>query len=90
MPRETVHHLPDSTYRITVGWQRDKDVQVGFEATDGRSIAEHLQILKSGSDQPSGVSHGDTSLWSGMSRAGINDLIRLLRKARDAAYGRDE
>lgn len=30
------------------------------------------------------------SLWATPSRKTVNDLIRLLRKARDAAYGKDE
>lgn len=30
------------------------------------------------------------SLWATMNRKEINDLIRVLRRARDAAYGRDE
>lgn len=30
------------------------------------------------------------SLWATMDRKQINDLIRVLRRARDAAFGRDE
>jgi hypothetical protein len=30
------------------------------------------------------------SLWASLDRAGINRLIKMLRKARDDAYGRDE
>lgn len=30
------------------------------------------------------------SVWWHPTRAGINNLIRTLRKARDAAFGRDE
>lgn len=29
-------------------------------------------------------------LWADLDRAGVNRLIRILRKARDAAFGRDE
>lgn len=30
------------------------------------------------------------SMWSTLSRKDINDLIRVLRRARDSAFGRDE
>lgn len=33
---------------------------------------------------------GYLGLWSDLDRHGINQLIRILRKARDAAYGKDE
>lgn len=33
---------------------------------------------------------GYLGLWSDIDRHGINDLIKLLRRARDSAYGRDE
>lgn len=32
----------------------------------------------------------DGGLWVGLSRDGINQLIRGLREARDRAYGKDE
>lgn len=32
----------------------------------------------------------ESGLYVDLDRRGINDLIRLLRKARDKAYGRDE
>lgn len=32
----------------------------------------------------------ESGLYVDLDRRGINDLIRLLRKARDRAYGRDE
>lgn len=38
-----------------------------------------------------GVERPDTSLWSeDMDWAQVNELIRLLRRARDRAFGRDE
>lgn len=37
------------------------------------------------------VSHGDCfGVWSTLDRHGCNDLIRILRRARDSAFGRDE
>lgn len=31
-----------------------------------------------------------SGLWADLNRRGCNDLIRVLRRARDAAFGRDE
>ncbi len=37
------------------------------------------------------ATHGPvSSLWTSPSRHEVNDLIRLLRRARDSAFGRDE
>ena len=47
----------------------------------GRFILNTLDIVNSGPV---------SSLWTTPSRHEVNDLIRLLRKARDAAYGKDE
>ena len=33
---------------------------------------------------------GESGLWSSLNRQGCNDLIRVLRRARDQAFGRDE
>lgn len=33
---------------------------------------------------------GVTGLWTDLDRRGCNDLIRVLRRARDSAFGRDE
>ena len=32
----------------------------------------------------------DSSVWWSPTRTGVNNLIRILRKARDAAFGKDE
>jgi hypothetical protein len=37
------------------------------------------------------VSHGGyAGLWADLDRRGCNELIRVLRRARDSAFGRDE
>lgn len=64
----------DEEFLLKVGWDHLGSVQVGIAAPG---------TLKLG-DQ-----HFD-SLWSTLDRQGCNDLIRLLRRARDAAFGRDE
>lgn len=37
-----------------------------------------------------GAMDGDSSLYTSLDRGSVNRLIRLLRKARDAAFGKDE
>lgn len=77
MPRETVY---DETgeFDIHVGWARDSsDVQVGVETHDGQHV-----VSLDGQDY--------AGLWCTLNRAGCNRLIRLLRQARDTAFGKDE
>lgn len=73
MPRETVYGVGDD-WDIQVGWS-EETVQLGVTSHSGKSIAELLD---------------DTTkydgLWSTLSVDQINQLIRLLRKARDRAF----
>lgn len=97
MPRETIHDQA-GMYHVTVGWERGNHVQVGIETADGRPIVTNLTY---GGPEAEDGSPATTvtmttgaaefkSLWSTLDRQGVNDVIRLLRKARDAAFGRDE
>lgn len=52
----------------------------------GRSI---LDIIEGSQTHP-GSAPSYTGVWSTLDRVGINRLIRTARRARDAAYGRDE
>jgi hypothetical protein len=60
----------------------DFRVQVGWGANDYVQIATVNPAADLGSVE--------SGLYVDLDRKGINDLIRLLRKARDRAYGRDE
>lgn len=82
MPRESVYGSDDSGNAVKVGWERDKHVQVGVGGPVDFTFTTPL---------PDGV-QADVynGLWVTMTRQGINDLIRHLRRARDAAFGRDE
>lgn len=82
MPRESVFGTDDSANAVKVGWEKDKHVQVGVGGPTDFTFTTPL---------PEGVK-ADTynGLWVTMTRQGINDLIRHLRRARDAAFGRDE
>jgi hypothetical protein len=63
---------------VTVQWLPDRDVSVGIE----------LQSVST--NDPSSPAVDEHSAWMTLSRAEINRLIKALRRARDAAYGRDE
>jgi hypothetical protein len=82
MPKEVIYDQAE-LWDVHVGWRTDSDVQVGVVTHDGRSIAE---TLRAGEDDPADFA----SLWGSLDRAGINRLIKILRHARDQAYGRDE
>jgi hypothetical protein len=84
MPKESITGDTPSGLRVEVGWQPGLEVTV---ATLNRD--ETFQIPKTDARDS-----GDTQPFNGwfihMDRTGLNRLIRALRKARDAAYGRDE
>jgi hypothetical protein len=103
MPKVSVYEDPDTagqqTRRVEVGWQKGCAVQVGisvrnpavphveFNNPDGSTtdVSEHVTIT-AGADP--------AKAWDGqfmeLSRTQVNALIRHLRAARDAAFGRDE
>lgn len=56
--------------------------------SDAERVAEE-QIGRQVLDAVTGSDYGMSSLWWHPERAQINTLIRLLRKARDAAFGAD-
>ena len=82
MPRESVYGSDDSGHAVKVGWERDKHVQVGVGGPVDFTFTTPL---------PEGVTADvHNGLWVTMTRQGINDLIRHLRRARDAAFGADQ
>ncbi len=64
---------------LAVGWQKDRNVQVGVTAGPA------AVIRVSGTDVGGEVD----SLWMDLDRDACNRLIRSVRKARDSAYGPD-
>jgi hypothetical protein len=71
---------------LHVGWHADVDggghVQVALESD--------LSYLRMALDSPN-ETEGRTSMYTPvLNRAELNKLIRTLKRARDAAYGRDE
>lgn len=80
MPREHVESwqrgapYAEQAFRVEVGWQKDTGC---------------VQVATTDPAAPTSESVG-AGLWVDLERQNINDLIRLLRKARDQAFGRDE
>jgi hypothetical protein len=88
VPKEKIYDAANQ-FDIEIGWMKDNpDVQIGIGTHDGRSIAAWL----AGTDYEPADAALPTfdSLWGNFGRDGINRLIRMLRKARDEAYGKDE
>ncbi len=84
MPKESVYGTSEDGIAVKVGWSREHEhVQVGI---GGPVEIQYLEPL------PPGVSVAGPydGMWVTLDRLGINTLIRHLRRARDAAYGRDE
>lgn len=86
--------------RSLADWLSEKDAPAAPTVPAGASIttsgdftllntAGGNQYLVPGAQQQSSLANFN-SLWSTLSRAQINRLIRMLRKARDESYGKDE
>ncbi len=81
MPKETIYDEA-SMYDMEIGWARE-NVQVGLVTRERIPIVQ--QLAKDAGDPAM-----FTSLWGTLDRAGCNRMIKMLRKARDEAFGRDE
>ena len=82
MPRENVFGTDGTA--VKVGWSsQGGSVQIGAGAAFPFTFVEPL---------PAGVTVDGqyNDLWINLDRQGCNDLIRHIRRARDAAFGRDE
>lgn len=83
MPKEAIYD-DAGTFDLMVGWSPGKYVQVGIETHSGATLVDQLGC---GADP---VHPTFTGVWGTFDRAGLNRAIRMLRKARDEAFGRDE
>lgn len=99
-PREVMYDGA-GLYNVEVGWARERDVQVGVRLVGEQSIAAMLLGLPphpGEGEQPLVVTYagrditlpGFDCLWANFDRGQVNRMIRILRRARDEAYGRDE
>lgn len=81
MPKEKIYD-DAGMYDAQVLWSKEL-VQVGIETHDSEPL-----FTKLGGDGSDPAMF--TGVWGSFDRAQINRMIRMLRTARDAAYGKDE
>jgi hypothetical protein len=87
MPKESVRDKSVVGKLAMVGWS-DGSVQLG--AVDSNvELTPTLEYDEKGSPQDPSSTDSTNSVWVDLDRSGINDLIKILRKARDRAYGPD-
>lgn len=100
MPKEII---ADSVgcFDVRVGWERDSCVQVATEMREPttpegpKNLHELVRQWEAIPLPPEVESiplseYGSRGLYATLDREGINQLIRVLRRARDQAFGRDE
>jgi hypothetical protein len=78
MPRETIYRstVQDSPYQaLTIGW---------YTADQGGSVTVGIRETGKSEESP------DNGVFTDLTRDQINKTIKVLRRARDSAYGRDE
>jgi hypothetical protein len=83
MPKENINsdnNETDAETRIEVSWQPGAYVQL--------TTAMRREELAT-SETPAHANY-DTGAYVSLSRYGINRLIRILRRSRNAAFGKDE
>jgi hypothetical protein len=80
MPKENINSDTVGTTRIEVSWQHDAYVQL---TTALRSEVPASEAT------PEFITY-DTGAYVQLDRHGINRLIQVLRRARNAVYGKDE
>lgn len=81
MPKENVNNdLGDPATRVEVSWQHGAYVQLTTalrrDEPSSREAPEHVAW--------------DTGAYVSLDRHGINRLIQVLRRARNAVFGKDE
>ena len=88
MPKENVNCSVIDGLRTEVSWRADSYVQL---ATTNVHSTVRLSEDGRGSDERDEPIQGDpfNGWYVSLDRDGLNRLIRVLRKARDAAFGAD-
>ncbi len=91
MPKERIQSTTAPEFDVTVAWGRDTNVQVATAANDAdKRLREWTEVADGAETQP-GTSFRLFDGWHvDLTRQQVNDLIRVLRRARDQAFGRDE
>lgn len=96
MPKEYVHDIDHGkTYAVEAKdgksgetiYMGEKAMKVGWMKGEGAGAPVSLAVVDRGED-PDGMA--ETVAYLNLDRSGLNRLIRVCRKARDDAFGRDE
>jgi hypothetical protein len=96
MPKELIVNRRDRMFDTVVSWSRDASyVQVGtlMAPPQTSDASQNLkQLVQSWADDASDPESPDgaTGLFNELGRSELNELIRVLRRARDQAFGKDE
>jgi hypothetical protein len=88
VPKELIYdYVTTNAFQVKVSWDRDAGhVQVASIADNSEQRVR--DILDSHEHDPNGDLFGGWHVT--LDRDGINQLIRVLRRARNAAFGADE
>lgn len=94
MPREVIG--PRDEFHVDVGWHRESGMlQIATVIPEPqtnagpKNLAALVASWEDGARDPENPD-GGKGLYASLDRAAVNDLIRVLRRARDQAFGRDE
>lgn len=99
MPKEVIRNRPElddgAGPYMRVGWSKDPElsghVELGVVGPDSDyKLMRHMATEEGSSGWVEVGTDGAAGLFVQLDRTGINRAIRILRKARDDAYGRDE
>jgi hypothetical protein len=99
MPKERITSESIDQFDVTVSWNRTGTVQIATTAADAdrrlRNWAEVTDMPPPGDHEGTPSAPGTSfKLFDGwhvdLDRDRVNALIRVLRRARDQAFGRDE
>lgn len=85
--KETVA-LIGTIFRERMKTERNLDIHAGYGAANAESVLD-AQLGRYILDAVTGSTVSD-GMWTYIDRSGGNRLVRILRKARDTIYGRDE
>lgn len=87
MPKEVIKGK-FGDFSVHIGWFPDHEVQVGVVLNEP-STSDAPQNLKELTQKPEWLDD-HMGIFSSLDRYQINKMIRVLRRARDSAYGKDE
>ncbi len=82
MPKENTDDIVTKGFRVEVSWENDRHVQVATTSSTSKFVLP--------GDNPGDPEYPFHGWHVTLDRHGINRLIRTLRRARDAAFGKDE